>query len=117
MTENTWTILHRDGGYDDRWRPTFRRFFCCGAISSVQYSADGEGIGKNRLTLRLRDRTCLVDENGRYTSPAEAGIAPGDRITAGNATTPADTVHWRITSVLHTADGIGCGRGWTITAE
>ena len=117
MTENTWTFLHRDGGYDDRYRPTFRRFLCCGAVSSCSFGADGEGLGKNRLTLRLRDRTCLIDEGGRYTDPAEAGIAPGDRITAENEADSDQPKHWRITSVTRSAHSIRCGRGWTITAE
>ena len=117
MTESTWTFLHRDGGYDDRYRPTFRRFLCCNAVASGSHGADGEGIGRNRLILRIRNRACLVDESGRYTDPAEAGIAPGDRITAGNETDPASIRHWRITSVTRSAGGIGCSGGWTITAE
>lgn len=118
MTGNTWTFFHRDGGYDDSYRPTFRRYLCFGGAGSVKNGADGEGLGENRLTLQIRDRrTCLLDEDGRYTDLAAAGIVPGDRIGAGDAADPADTKLWRITSVTRFGDGIGIGRGFTITAE
>lgn len=118
MENGTWTFFCRDGGYDDSFRPIFRRYVCHDAAVSLKTGADGEGVGRNRLTLWIRDRhTCLLDENGGFRTMEEADIRPGDRIAAGEQTDCGAMPFWRITGVTAPVGGIGLGRGWTITAE
>lgn len=118
MENSTWTFFCRDGTWDGDYRPAFRRYVCHGAVSSFRAGDNGEGLGQNRLTLWIRDRhTCLLDSAGRFTTLQEAAICPGDRIASGVQTEPGDTRVWRVRSVTPPTDGIGLGRGWTITAE
>lgn len=118
MENSTWTFFCRDGSYDSDWQPVCRRYVCHGAHFSLRAGDNGEGTGRNRLQLWIRDRrTCLLDAAGRFLTLQEAGLQPGDRIAAGDRSSPEGTQTWRICTVTPPAGGIGCGRGWTITAE
>ena len=118
MENGTWTFFCRDGAYDDSFRPAFRRYICHGVGSSRKMGADSEGLGQNRLTLRIREQSaCLLDEKGRYVTPAEADIRPGDRVAAGVQSDSETIPCWRIVSVVPPAAGAGFGRGYVITAE
>ena len=117
MENSTWTFFCRDGTYDGDYRPVFRRYVCHGAAISCRAGDNGEGLGRNRLQLWIRDRrTCLTDEAGQFVTLEKAALQPGDRIAAGIQKKPDGKV-WRVLTVVPPAGGIGLGRGWTITAE
>lgn len=118
MENGTWTFFCRNGDYDDSFRPAFRRYICHGVLSSRKMGADGEGLGQNRLTLRIWETgACLLDEKGRYVTPGEADIRPGDRVAAGVQSSSEALSSWRIVSVVSPAAETACGRGYVITAE
>lgn len=118
MENGTWTFFCRDGAYDGGYRSAFRRYVCHGVLSSRKMGADGEGLGQNRLTLRIWEAdACLLDEKGRYVTPEEADIRPGDRAAAGVQQDSEALSAWRIVSVVPPAAGTSCGRGYVITAE
>ena len=117
MENSIWTIFHRTGGYSPEFAPVWQRFLCWGGTADSVKGADGNGKGRNRLTLQIRDHFGgLLDGDGKPASLTEAAISPGDLITAGEALTPDNAACWRITAVT-SETGIGLLCGTVITAE
>ena len=118
MDNGIWTFFCRNGIYDRDYHPSLRRYTCIGGTSSVTAGTNGEGVGRKRLTLWLRERQIrLTDESGTAADLRGAAIQPGDRIAAGMVTDPEAAVCWQIVSVVPVSGGMGCSRGWVITAE
>ena len=117
MQNRIWTIFHRTGRYSLEFAPEWRRFVCWGGMAESVQGADGNGNGKNRLTLRIRSRFAILrDEQGAPVTAEEAEISPGDLVTVGETDSPGEQACWRITAV--TAErGSGLVEGIVITAE
>ena len=117
METEIWTIFHRTGSFSAGYAPKWKRFTCWGAAAETVKRADGNGNGRNRLTLRIRNHFARQsDADGNPVSPEEAGISPGDLVTAGEAAVPDGKACWRITGTA-AETGIGLLNGIVITAE
>lgn len=117
MGTEIWTIFHRTGSFTAGYAPRWKRFACWGAMAETVKGADGNGNGRNRLTLRIRNHFArLLDADGNPVSPGEAEISPGDLVTAGEAAVPDGNACWRITGTA-AETGIGLVNGIVITAE
>ena len=117
MGTEIWTIFHRTGGYTAGYAPKWKRFVCWGAVAETVKGADGNGNGRNRLTLRIRSHfTGLADADGNPVSAEEAEISPGDLVTAGETAMPDGKACWRITGTA-AEPGSGLLNGMVITAE
>lgn len=117
METGIWTIFHRSGRYTAGYAPVWQRFVCYGGTAESVKQADGNGNGRNRLTLRIRNCFArLTDEDGHTVSAKDAGISPGDLVTVGEAAVPDGVSCWRITAV-GTETGSAFAGGTVITAE
>lgn len=117
MKNNIWTIFHRTGSYSAEYTPVWQRYVCWGGTAEAVKQADGNGRGRNRLTLRIRSRFArLLDADGNPVSAAEAGLSPGDLIAAGEADTPEGQACLRITATA-AETGSGLVDGIVLTAE
>ncbi|MBR4960585.1 MAG: hypothetical protein IKY52_06790 [Clostridia bacterium] len=117
MENGIWTIFHRTGDFTMEYAPVWQRFVCRGGMAESVQGVFGDGMGKNRLTLRIRNHFArLYGEDGSTVSAETAGLTPGDLVAAGEVSSHEGIPCWRITSVA-AEPGIGLIRGIVITAE
>ena len=117
MENGIWTIFHKTGRYSASYVPVWQRYVCYGGMAEPVKQAGGDGKGKNRLTLRIRDHFArLLDADGNAVSVGEAALSPGDLIAAGEAAQPDGIACWRVNAVAAETGG-GLVNGIVLTAE